>query len=108
MHRTGGAARILRVVFAQADCFILQFARELRALERILTEKCFQLRILHRFRCLAKAFLPIFEGFDQVVDRRDNFLLLTHILSIRISREIRCIFRAKFAMRGYGLNVENE
>src|ERR1700704_2641655 len=78
MQRPGGAAAVFRIRFTQADGFVLQFARELRALERILTEKRFQLRILHGFRRLAKAFLPIFERFDQVVDRRDNLFLLTH------------------------------
>ena len=116
--RTGGFANVEMVydgktltmlgknanVFAKADGFVLQFARELGTLERILTEKRFQLGILDCCGCLAKTFLAVFKRFDQAVDRRNNFFLLAHIFSIRMSGENGCLFSHKIcgdAVRPY-------
>ena len=49
-----------------------------------------------------KAFLPVFERFDQAVDRRDDFLLLCHIKLIRVQRPVR-VCRSGPRLRANGL-----
>jgi hypothetical protein len=67
----------------------LQHRRKAGALLRVLIEERFKLRIFYGFGGLSKAFLAIFECFDQTVDRRNNFFLLCHINSYRTTHLMR-------------------
>ena len=82
MHGTGGAPFRFRFAFAKAFRPHLQLAGKAGSLLRVLSEERFQLRIVYRIGRFLEALLPIFKSLDQVIDCRDNFFLICHILSI--------------------------
>ena len=87
MQRAGGTTVRFRR-FPQASHLTLQVCCEARALLGIFGKKRFQLRIFHAISGLLKTFLAIFEGFDQVIDNRYNFLLFfrTNLVARRCLR----------------------
>src|SRR5690606_24724673 len=72
MQIAGHAAAGFRIT-AQGAHQLLQFGHCGRAILRTLDHGGFQLRILEVFSALAKAFLAVFAGFDQIVEYRNRF-----------------------------------
>src|ERR671926_2815 len=68
-------------VAAEPPHLVLQLAREARALPRVSLEHLAQLRIPHALGGRAEALLAVAAGFDQAVERRDDFLIAWHRLS---------------------------
>jgi len=85
---TGSAGACFRLGFAHVVDLLLQLGDEAGSLARIFVKERFQLRIFHAISGLLKTFLAIFEGFDQVIDNRYNFLLFfrTNLVARRCLR----------------------
>src|SRR5438552_5493334 len=78
MHRTRGTAAVLGFAFTQSYRLALQFTGKTGTLQRILVENRLKFRIFHCFRSLTETFLSVLQRFDEIVDCRDCFLLLSH------------------------------
>ena len=81
MHRTARAAVVFRLRFAELDSLRLQLTGKFCPLQGILVKERLQICILHALGSLPEAFLPIFQCFDQSIDRRNDFFLLCHTIS---------------------------
>ena len=85
MHRTSHTACIFRIRVAQIHDFVLQFARKFGTLEGKRVEKGLQLRIIYAPGRLFISFLAVFQRFNQTVQRRNNFFVLTHEKDSRLT-----------------------
>ena len=79
MQRGRDAARVLRVA-AETAHFALQLGRELRALLRVGVEKRLNLRVFHAVGGRAESVFAVFQRFDQVVQRRNYLIVVSHCL----------------------------
>lgn len=70
VQRTTDGAAVFRLAFAQVMDEGLELSREGAALQRELAEEGFQVRGLDVLAGGPKAFLAVFEGFDEVVKNR--------------------------------------
>src|SRR5256886_16807225 len=95
MHRTGGTTAVLGFTFTQSYRLALQFTGKTGTLQRILVENRLKFRIFHCFRSLTETFLSVLQRFDEIVDCRDCFLLLSHT---KVSYPI-CFLRSSFLAR---------
>src|SRR6266481_5442512 len=95
MHRTRGTTAVLGFAFTQSYRLALQFTGKTGTLQRILVENRLKFRIFHCFRSLTETFLSVLQRFDEIVDCRDCFLLLSHT---NVSYPI-CLLRSSFLAR---------
>src|SRR5258708_32374025 len=74
--------------FSLAASLALQHSGEARTLVRVITKECLQCRISNALSRLLKAFLAIFERFDQVID---YFVLLLHKKIVAFHAAFACL-----------------
>src|SRR6266576_4328417 len=88
MQRARCAAGGFRLRFSLAASLALQHGGEARALVRIIAKECLQCRISNALSGLLKAFLTIFERFDQVIN---YFVLLLHKKIVAFHAAFACL-----------------
>jgi len=88
MQRAGRATAGFRLGFSMAASLALQRSGEARTLLRVIAKECLQRWISNALSGLLKAFLTIFERFDQVID---YFVLLLHKKIVAFHAAFACL-----------------